>query len=559
MKKVALYIRVSTSHQVDKDSLPHQRKELKNYCKHILHLDNLEIFEDAGKSGKNTDRPAFQRMMNKIENDQISHVIVYKIDRISRNLVDFSLMYDKFKKHRVTFVSLSEQFDTSSAIGEAVLKIILVFAELERKLTSERVSDIMLDRASAGLWNGANIPLGYRWDEATKFPVPDDVERKTVELIYNMYDECHSSTIITRYLNDNSIPTKRKGQWTTKTVADIIRNPFYKGTYRYNYRESPHGKIRPQEEWIVKDNNHEPLISTEQWERCNMRMDKNAVGKNLPGFEPIKKHTHVFAGICTCGLCGSNMLAGKDTKRADGYHPSVYRCASRFRNTTCTGKAASEVKLGPFIFNYLKNMIQANTTLRNTINSEQDLERILLTGDEFKNVVGIDNLSETYNLIRRRKTKVNLAVEHKQSLLTETSDKLSENKKEVDKLNRALERLKKAYLFDDDAISEKEYLSTKKDLEVKLVSLNNKIAELEESLFVSDQDESVFMSTASNFLIANKINADGYINYKELAMTIDNNILKSFIRTSIEDIKILDSMPSEIKFCNGMVHKFIYK
>lgn len=549
---------MSTGYQVDKDSLPHQKKELRNYCRHILHFDDadIEIFEDAGRSGKNTDRPAFQRMMKKIESDQISHVVVYKIDRISRNLVDFSLMYDKFKEHRVTFISLNEQFDTSSAIGEAVLKIILVFAELERKLTSERVSDIMLDRATSGLWNGANVPLGYHWDEATKFPVPDDVERKTVELIFNMYDNCHSSTVITRHLNDNSIPTKRNGQWTTKTVADIIRNPFYKGTYRYNYRDGPHGKVRPKEEWIVKDNNHEAIISKEQWDRCNVWMDKNAVGKNLPGFEPMKKHIHVFAGICTCGLCGSNMLAGKDTKRSDGYHPSVYRCASRFRNTTCTGKAASEVKIGPFIFNYVKNMIHANS-IRLTIKSEKELEDVLLSGDNFKNVLGIENLTDTYNLIRIRKTHVPLALE-KPLTANSNSNEIASKRNEIKKINRALDRLKKAYLFDDDGINEKEYLSTKKDLEVRLVSLNNKIAELEESFYISE-DESTFIISASNFLVANSISMDGDIDYKNLSMTVDNSILKDFIRMTIKEIIIIDSMPSEIKFCNGLVHKFIYK
>ena len=128
-KIVALYTRVSTGYQIDKDSLPFQKKELSAYCKHILHAEKTELFEDAGKSGKNTDRPAFLRMMKKIRAGEISHVVVYKIDRISRNLVDFSVMYDEFKKYRVTFISLNEQFDTSSAIGEAVLKIILVFAE----------------------------------------------------------------------------------------------------------------------------------------------------------------------------------------------------------------------------------------------------------------------------------------------------------------------------------------------------------------------------------------------------------------------------------------------
>lgn len=100
---VALYVRVSTGYQVDKDSLPHQKKELKNYCKYVLKVpeDSVVIFEDAGKSAKNTKRPAYERMMQKVRAGQVSHVIVYKIDRISRNLVDFSLMYDDFKNNHV--------------------------------------------------------------------------------------------------------------------------------------------------------------------------------------------------------------------------------------------------------------------------------------------------------------------------------------------------------------------------------------------------------------------------------------------------------------------------
>ncbi|HAU84022.1 MAG TPA: resolvase [Lachnospiraceae bacterium] len=559
MKKAALYVRVSTGHQIDKDSLPHQRKELKNYCKHVLHLDNLEIFEDAGRSGKNTDRPAFQRMMNKIESDEISHVIVYKIDRISRNLVDFSLMYDKFREHRVTFISLNEQFDTSSAIGEAVLKIILVFAELERKLTSERVTDIMLDRASAGLWNGANMPLGYHWDEETKFPSPDEIERKTVELIFNMYDECHSSTIITRYLNDNGIRTKRNGEWTTKTVADIIRNPFYKGTYRYNYRNSPHGKIRPEEEWIVREDNHPAIISKEQWARCNIAMDKNATGKNLPGFEPMKKHIHIFGGICTCGECGSNMHAGKDDKRADGFWPSQYRCASRARKTVCSAKPASDVRIGPFIFKYIVNFLSAYSK-RNTLLDVKELENILLDGKEFKNVAYISSstLNEIFNLLKGR--SYNVAYQATSTIKSnhESSSLLDKKRTEVEKYTRALDRLKKAYLFDDDSMSEEEYLSTKRDLEVNLIAAKNKIAELEDDIFNASIDESAFISSASSFILTQKLKS-GEVNFKELMLTIDNKVLKDFIRAIVDDIVILKSMPSVITFKNGLVHEFIYK
>ena len=189
IKKVAIYIRVSTHHQVDKDSLPLQRKDLINYSEFILNTKDYEIFEDAGYSGKNTDRPKYQEMMSRIRKGEFSHLLVWKIDRISRNLLDFCDMYEELKKCNCIFVSKNEQFDTSSAMGEAMLKIILVFAELERKLTGERVTAIMMDRASKGLWNGAPVPLGYKWDNKIKFPIPDEEESKTILYIYQKYLE----------------------------------------------------------------------------------------------------------------------------------------------------------------------------------------------------------------------------------------------------------------------------------------------------------------------------------------------------------------------------------
>ena len=143
-QKVAIYIRVSTLYQVDRDSLPMQRKDLIAYASLILGIEEYEIFEDAGYSGKNTDRPAFQEMMQRIRKGEFTHVLVWKIDRISRNLLDFAEMYEELQDLRVTFVSKNEQFDTSTAIGEAMLKIILVFAELERNMTSERVTATMI-------------------------------------------------------------------------------------------------------------------------------------------------------------------------------------------------------------------------------------------------------------------------------------------------------------------------------------------------------------------------------------------------------------------------------
>ena len=119
--RVAIYVRVSTLYQVDKDSLPMQKNDLIAYAKLMLGTDDYVIFEDAGYSGKNTDRPKFQEMMSQMRNGAFTHLLVWKIDRISRNLLDFAAMYSELKDLGVTFVSKSEQFDTSTAMGEAML------------------------------------------------------------------------------------------------------------------------------------------------------------------------------------------------------------------------------------------------------------------------------------------------------------------------------------------------------------------------------------------------------------------------------------------------------
>lgn len=158
-RKVAIYIRVSTHWQVDKDSLQVQRRELLAYAQMILGIQDFVVFEDPGYSAKNTDRPAYQKMMDRLRTGEFSHLLVWKIDRISRNLLDFANMYEELKKLGVTFVSKNEQFDTSSAIGEAMLKIILIFAELERNMTAERfaIDLLALNTALSEHWTSQAI------------------------------------------------------------------------------------------------------------------------------------------------------------------------------------------------------------------------------------------------------------------------------------------------------------------------------------------------------------------------------------------------------------------
>lgn len=164
-RKVAIYVRVSTHWQIDKDSLKVQEKELIVYCEMILGIKDYVVFNDPGYSAKNTDRPKYQEMMERIRSGEFTHLLVWKLDRISRNIIDFAMMSEELKQLGVTFVSKNEQFDTSTAMGEAMLQIIMVFAQFERKQTAERVTAVMLSRAEDGEWNGGRVPYGYLWDK----------------------------------------------------------------------------------------------------------------------------------------------------------------------------------------------------------------------------------------------------------------------------------------------------------------------------------------------------------------------------------------------------------
>ena len=212
--KIAVYIRVSTTHQIDKESLPFQRRELENYAKYVLNIDDMEFFEDAGYSGKNIMRPAFQSMMSRVRLGEFSHILVWKIDRISRNIIDFANMFEELKKLNVTFVSKNEQFDTSSAIGEAILKIILVFAELERNLTAERVSDVMISRASTGQWNGGRVPLGYNYDKENHTFTVNQQEAEIVKFIFDYYIDNGSMVSLVNALKDKEIKTRTNGAFS---------------------------------------------------------------------------------------------------------------------------------------------------------------------------------------------------------------------------------------------------------------------------------------------------------------------------------------------------------
>lgn len=560
-KKVAIYIRVSTTYQIDRDSLPMQRQDLEAYSRLILGIDDFVFFEDAGYSGKNTDRPAYQDMMSRILEGEFSHVLVWKIDRISRNLLDFAQMYKELQRLRVTFVSKNEQFDTSSAMGEAMLKIILVFAELERNMTSERVTATMISRANNGIWNGGRIPFGYNYDaDSSTFTINED-EAVICRMIRDDYIENHSMTHTTHMLNNKGFLTRAGVQWTPTAVHIIITSPFYTGTYRYNRYKGTIGRtINPEDEWVFVPDHHPAIYTQEEHDTMMAIAQKNNRSKNSPGKQCNRINIHVFGGLLYCGRCDSKMTATPGRVHADGYHTSIYSCPLK-RKVSCHNPAVNDLIIGEFVINYILNMLNAKKTF-SEIPDPESLEQRLLLGNTFSGISHIepDGLNEFFNLLSRYKSDDSfvLSLQKPRKKKAAVNPAIESLKKEKEKQDRALRRLQDLYLYSSDSMSEKDFLIRKTEITSRIENINKELNVITGAHDTSLSDED-FIKQASHLLIAKELTDKTYIYYKNLAQNVSPEILKEYLKTIIDSIRILDSKILSITFKNGLVHKFIYK
>lgn len=560
--KVAIYIRVSTQHQIDKESLSVQQRETINYCKYALNIideDNYVVFEDAGYSAKNTSRPNYQQMMTRLRMGEFTHVAVWKIDRINRNLLDFAAMYEDLKKLNITFVSKNEQFDTSTAMGEAMLKIILVFAELERNMTSERVTAVMLSRAENKQWNGGRIPFGYDYDKTTQTFSINKTEAEIVKYMFNSYIANRSIIQITKLLNEKGLYTRQGKNWSPTTVCIVLNNPFYIGTYRYNYlQESKRYKKKPPQEWVVIENHHIPIVEHQQFTKVQSILNENK--RNSPFKSKQKKNTHIFAGLLLCGYCGSGMTATVDRMRANGWRPSIYQCSHKRQYNDCPNKIVSDVKLGPFVLNYIANIIRAQRTFGKTT-SIKTLEKKLLRGDIFSKVEHIEQsgLQKLYNMFQQE-LDANYQYEPDNIVELPQSQELDLLMNEKKKYSRALERLKTLYLYADTNLSEKEYLLEQKKLTDAIANVDSRLQEVtghSPDYYTISNEE--FINKASTFIIAQQLLNKRYISYEKLVLKIDAKIIKEFINKTCQNFCIKDGKIISICFKNGIEHKFLYQ
>src|SRR6202522_4039032 len=190
-------------------------------------------YDDGGFSGGNTDRPALQRLLEDVRAGKIDVIVVYKVDRLTRSFADFAKLVELFDKQNVSFVSVTQQFNTTTSMGRLTLNVLLSFAQFEREVTSERIRDKISASKRKGLWVGGNLPLGYEMKEGKIAVVEEDAE--LVRSIFRRYLELGSVNELLRDLRERNIRTKRRLLSTGATRGGI---PFGRGALYYLFKQS---------------------------------------------------------------------------------------------------------------------------------------------------------------------------------------------------------------------------------------------------------------------------------------------------------------------------------
>ncbi|APQ95694.1 recombinase family protein [Clostridium botulinum] len=432
-------------------------------------ITEYEIYEDEGFSGGNTERPKFQKMLLDAKAKKFDVLICYRLDRISRNIADFSNLINELQNLSIGFMSIREQFDTSTPMGRAMMYIASVFAQLERETIAERVRDNMLELAKTGRWLGGNPPIGFNseriiyLDENFKERslvqlTPVEGELEFIKFIYDKYEELGSIHKLRKYFLQNNIKTQNGNDYSMRVLADILRNPIYvkadrkvldyleskeinvvgkgnnkNGILVYNKKDK-RGKQKDKSEWIAAISNHEGIIDATRWLAIQKTLDQNGFKKAM-GTSKVA----LLTGLIRCKKCGSPMRItyGRTNKAGEKKH--YYACDMKFASggTRCENKNLNGAKAEQTIINKIKELtknkgmlVQEFKKTQNELKTSSNKSEIEILSKKIT-----DNESSIQNLVKQlSKNETSIASKY----IIEEIEKIS---KETEELKSKLKEL----------------------------------------------------------------------------------------------------------------------
>jgi len=335
--RCAIYTRKSTEEGLDQEfnSLDAQREAAEAFIQSQRREGWIalpELYDDGGFTGANMDRPALKRLLQAVEARELDCVVVYKVDRLSRSLLDFTRMLSVFEKHQVSFVAVTQQFNTSTSLGRLTLNILLSFAQFERELIGERTRDKMSAARRKGKWVGGCPVLGYDVDPSGGRLVVNEEEAERVRAIFALFEESRSVLPTLAEIEQRGWRLK---SWTRKTgrfraggpfaknsLLRLLTNILYTGAIRHK------GQSYPGE--------HPAILPPGTWERVQKLITHPAA---FPAGRSRNKHLALLSGLLYCESCATRMVYSHSGKNERKYPYYVCLNAQRKGWAMCPGKS----------------------------------------------------------------------------------------------------------------------------------------------------------------------------------------------------------------------------
>ena len=430
------------------ESIENQIELCKNQLinKYNIKEENIKIYQDEGFTGYNTNRPQFQEMIKDIRNKKIKCVIVYRLDRISRNVTDFCNLKNEFIKYNTDFISVTENFDTSTPMGRAMLMISSVFAQLERDTIAERIRDNMYELAKTGRWLGGNTPLGYKSEKVETLSVDGkrknlyklDIvfeEAEIIKLIWNKMCELKSLSKLEVYLLQKGIKTRNGNNFTRFSLITILKNPVYvvadnkikdffekmnvtiyetdiekcngiNGLLAYNKREELMGKTKSYKditEWIIAVGKHQGIIPSQQFIKVwNLIVNNKDKRCRVP-----RQNTSILSGIIRCKHCGNYMRPRlRNTVTIDNKRNFSYLCVlkEKSRKRLCKCKNINGIETDMIVIEKISELKLPTYMLINKI-------KLLINNKEKESDKRINELQTLNTILSRNKRKVEALID----------------------------------------------------------------------------------------------------------------------------------------------------